>query len=255
MEERRMVISRILAAAALAAACLVPAEPAAGQSRRLLSFWIVQPAPHPVGIRHLAGKDEVLRQRLVPSGLAELARVWSDPEVGELPAGMQLIKASSDAGEVYCEGDAREAGPRLLCFLDSDKDGRFDSRFNTMSSTPALVMLLGKVPKAPKPLAAPLEYRVVDPATSRIPAFVAIERRNYFNIYSSETFMIVFGTGDEKKRITDPVHFKSADMPKELTILGARFTALSETDGKMAVEVHSGMPAQPFAVMSTVTYR
>ncbi|HEU0100456.1 MAG TPA: hypothetical protein VFQ67_16980 [Allosphingosinicella sp.] len=251
-----MKISQVAAAVALSASLPLPAAPAAAQSRRLISFWVIEPAPHPVGVRHLAGKDEVVRQRLLPSGLAELARVWSDPEVGELPAGMQLIEASSDSGAVYCEGDIRHADPRgLLCFLDSDRDGRFDSRFKTASSTPALVMLSGKMPKAPKPLAEPLDYRVVSPKTSRIPAFVAIERRNYFNIYSSETFMIVFGTGDEKKRITDPVHFKSADMPKEMNILGARFTALSEKDGKMAIEVHSGMPAQPFAVMSTVTYR
>lgn len=251
-----MRMSRFLAAAALGATSLVAVGPAAAQSRRLMSFWVIEPAPHPVGIRHLGGKDEVLRQRLLPSGLAELARVWSDPEVGELPAGMQLIEASSDLGAVYCEGDIREAGSGgPLCFLDSDRDGRFDSRFKAASSTPALAMFTGKVPKAPKPLAEPLEYRVVSPTTSRIPAFVAIERRNYFNIYSRENFMIAFGTGDEKKRITDPVHFKAADMPRELNILGARFTALSETDGKMAVEVHEGMPAQPFAVMSTVTYR
>ncbi|HET9638828.1 MAG TPA: hypothetical protein VFP12_06445 [Allosphingosinicella sp.] len=247
-----MRISQALAAVALGASSLLPAGPAAAQSRRLVSFWVVEPAPHPVGIRHLGGKEEVLRQRLLPSGLAELARVWSDPEVGELPAGMQLVEASSDSGAVYCEGDIREGeSGGLLCFLDSDRDGRFESRFKAASSTPALAMFLGKMPKAPKPLAEPLEYRVVSPATSRIPAFVAIERRNYFNIYSRETFMIVFGTGEEKKRITDPVSFKSADMPKEMNILGARFTALSETDGKMAIEVHSGMPAQPFAVMAT----
>lgn len=251
-----MGISRISAAVALGAALGLAAAPAAAQSRRLTSFWVIEPAPHPVGVRHLAGKEEVLRQRLLPSGLAELARVWSDPEVGELPSGMQLIEASSDMGAVYCEGDIREGGSGgLLCFLDSDRDGRFESRFKTVSSTPALVMLSGRMPKAPRPLAEPLEYRIVSPTASKIPAFVGIERRNFFNIYSRENFMIVFGTGDEKKRITDPVHFKSADMPKELTILGARFTALSETGGKMAIEVHSGMPAQPFAVMSTVTYR
>lgn len=251
-----MRISQVLATVALGA-CLVPALPAAAQSRRLMSFWVIEPAPHPVGIRHLGGKDEVLRQRLLPSGLAELARTWSDSEAGaELSAGTQLIEASSDSGAVYCEGDIRGFGSDgLLCFLDSDRDGRFESRFKAASSTPALAMITGRMPKAPTPLAEPLDYRIVSPATSRIPAFVAIERRNYFNIYSRENFMIAFGTGDEKKRITDPVHFKAADMPWELNILGARFTALSETDGKMAIEVHSGMPAQPFAVMSTVTYR
>ncbi|HEX9963965.1 MAG TPA: hypothetical protein VGB04_03175 [Allosphingosinicella sp.] len=251
-----MRILQVAAAVALAGAALVSSGPAEAQSRRLISFWTIEPAAHPVGIRHLAGKDEVLRQRLLPSGLAELARVWNDPDVGELPAGMQLIEASSDAGAVYCEGDIREGDSGgLLCFLDSSRDGRFESRFKVASSTPALVMITAKMPKTLKPLAEPLEYRIVDPSTSRIPAFVAIERRNYFNIYSRETFMIVFGTGDAKKRITDPVSFKSADMPKPMTILGARFTALSEKDGKMAIEVHQGMPPQPFAVMSTVTYR
>lgn len=250
-----MRLAKFLAAVALSAAALLPAGPAAAQSRRLASSWAIEPAPPPAGIRHLAGKDELLRQRLLPSGLAELARVWSDPDVGELPAGMQLVEASSDAGAVYCEGDVREGDSEgLLCFLDADRDGRFESRFEAASSTPALAMFTGRM-KAPRPLAEPLEYRIVDPKTSRIPAFVAIERRNYFNIYARENFMIVFGTGDEKKRITDPVHFKAADMPKTLTILGARFTALGETGGKLAVEVHEGMPAQPFAVISTVTYR
>lgn len=248
--------SRTTAALTLCASIPLAAGPAEAQSRRLTSFWVVEPAPPPAGVRHLAGKEEVLRQRLLPGGLAELARVWSDPDVGELPAGMQLIEASSDLGAVYCEGDVRQAdAAALLCFLDSDRDGRFDSRFKTASSVPALVMILGKVPKAPKPLAEPLEYRKLGPSASRIPAFVAIERRNYFNIYVRETFTIAFGTGDEKKRITGPVSFKSAEMPKEMTVLGARFTALSESDGKMAIEVHSAMPAQPFAVMSTVTYR
>jgi hypothetical protein len=252
-----MRILQIAAAAALAASCLLLGGPAAAQSRRLISFWVIEPAPPPAGIRHLGGKEEVLRQRLLPSGLAELARTWSDSEAeAELPAGTQLIAASSDSGAVYCEGDIRGFGSDgLLCFLDSDRDGRFESRFKTASSTPALVMISAKMPKATTPLAEPIEYRVVDPKTSKIPAFVAIERRNYFNIYSRENFMIAFGTGDEKKRITDPVHFKAADMPKAMTILGARFTALGETGGKMAIEVHSGMPAQPFAVMSTVTYR
>lgn len=252
-----MRMARILAAVALGAAFLASAGPAAAQSRRLISFWVVEPAAHPVGVRHLAGREELLRQRLLPSGLAELARVWSDSEAGvEFAAGTQLIEASSDSGAVYCEGDIREAGSRgLHCFLDSDRDGRFESRFRAASSTPALAMFTGKMPKVPKPLAEPLEYRIVSPTTSRIPAFVAIERRNFFNIYGRENFMIAFGTGDQKKRITDPVGFKAADMPREMTILGARFTALSETDGKMAIEVHSGMPAQPFAVMSTVTYR
>lgn len=253
-----------IAAWAAAAGLLVPAAPAAAQSRNLQSIWMIEPAPPPPGVRHLASKEIVLKQRLLPTALAELARPTSESETGAtLAEGTQLIEVTNGAGALFCEGDlqgsrqgGKLAGGRAqLCFLDSDGDRRFESWFRSWSSTPALVMISGRMPKALKPLAAPLGYRLVDPTTSRIGAFVAIERRNFFNIYNRESFQIVFGSGDMDKRITAPVQFKSEEMPKEIHILGARFTALSEADGKMAIEVHSAMPAQPFGVVQTVTWR
>ena len=88
----------------------------------------------------------------------------------------------------------------------------------------------GNRPKSPKAI-APTAYAQVDPATMRDEYFVAIERRNFFNIYSLESFMIAFGRDGELDRITAPVNFKSTDMPKDVEILGARFTALSEVAG------------------------
>jgi hypothetical protein len=248
------------AAAALATAIIVLAEPAAAQSRHIYTLWMIEPAPAPSGVRHLASKEYVLKQRLLPTRLAELPRQVGEAEIGSsLPAGTQLIEVSNRAGALFCEGEMHKgklAGGRAqICFMDADRDGRFESRFKSWSATPSLVTISGRIPKTLTPIASPIEYRLVDPATSRLGAFVAIERRNYFNIYSRESFMIVFGAGERQSRITTPVSFKSAEMPKEMTILGARFTALSEAEGKMAIEVHSPMPRQPFGVIQTVSYR
>lgn len=253
-----MAIWKFLAAAAASFAFL--SAPAASQPRdRLLSYWMVEPAPPPQGVRHLASKELVLEQRLLPTGLAELARSTTTGEIdAALLEGTQLIEVKSSTGAVYCEGelDARGLGGRgQQCFLDGDRDGAFETWFKVLSATPGFVTISGKLPKKLKPLAQPLAYRLLEPTQSRLGAFVGIERRNWFNIYSRESFMIVFGSGEEKERITHPVQFKSADMPKELNVLGARFTALSESDGKMAIRVDAGMPAQPFAVVQTTTYR
>ncbi|HEX6374964.1 MAG TPA: hypothetical protein VFZ91_04515 [Allosphingosinicella sp.] len=67
---------------------------------------------------------------------------------------------------------------------------------------------------------------------------------------------MVFGSGDRKARISAAVGgFESAEMPKQITILGARFTVISESGGKLAIEVHSTMSAQPFGVVQRIIYR
>jgi hypothetical protein len=245
----------IIIAASAATAALSIAAPAGAQEReRLLSLWMVEPAPPPEGVRHLGSKEYVLKQRLLPTGLAEIGRSTLSGEIdAALTEGTQLIEVKGASTPVYCEGELK--GRKQQCFVDADGNGSFESWFKAMSTTPAFVTISGKMPKTLQPLANPIPYKVLDPAQSKLDAFVAIERRNWFNIYSRESFMIVFGSEDKKERISQPIQFKSAEMPKELTVLGARFTALSEADGKMAIKVHSSMPAQPFGVIQTVSYR
>jgi hypothetical protein len=230
-----------------------------GTPPELRTEWRVEPAASLPGIRELGSKELVLKQRLLPSGLVELGRAVTKAEAGvDLPAGTQLIEVKSSAGTVFCEGEMHTgglAGRKQTCLLDSDRDNRFDTAFTYMPQAPALVVIEGRLPKKRLQLAAPIPYDRIDPARSRFDAFVAIERRNFFNIYGRENFQIVYGSGAHQERITVPIGFKSPEMPKELTILGARFTALSERDGKMTIRVDQGMPDQPFAVMRIVTYR
>jgi hypothetical protein len=213
-------------------------------------LWTIEPGPPPAGVRHLASKEYVLKQRLLPVGLAELGRDTTETSAA-LAEGTQLIEVPTGVGATFCEGDPQgdgeHGGRPQICFLDSNRDGRFEGWFRRWSQTPALVTISAHAPET-RPLAAPLPYRRLDPAASRLDAFVAIERR------SRGTFQIAFGSGGRKDRISGLIQFKSAQMPKQITILGARFTALSESGGMLAIEVQSAMPAQPFGVQ-WVAYR
>lgn len=231
------------------------ATPAAAQDRSMQTLWFIQEAPAPADERDLAGGDFVLKQRVLPSGLAELSIAATIGKV-TLAAGTQLVEVKTQGARVYCEaGIAKQKllGHAQLCLVDGDSDGRFDGQFRTTSQTKGLLTIGGNRPKNPKSV-PPIAYAQVDPATMRERFFVGIERRNFFNIYSLESFMIAFGREGELDRITAPVNFKSTEMPKEVEILGARFTALSEANGKMRVRVSAAMPAQPFGIVKTTSY-
>lgn len=244
----------------LLACSSVAASPVAAQRTELATVWWIEPAAPPPGVRFLASKEQVLKQRLLPIGLVRLGRSVTSSEAGfDLAAGTELIKVNGGPGPVYCNGRLQVtkfvgASPQG-CFIDQNGDGSFDATFRMISQTPGLVMINGRLPKKLTPLASPIPFQRVDPTSSTLDAFVAIERRNYFNIYGRENFMIVFGSAAHQERITDPIGFKSSDLPKQMSILGSSFTALKEEKGRLAVRVDAAMPRQPFEVTKTITFR
>lgn len=246
-----------IAAKSMIALATLTASPAWAQSRDLATIWVVQPSPPPAGERKLAGGEFVLKQRLLPLGLAELA---SDVQLDSttLIAGTQLIQAQTEGAKVFCTTTVAKqkliGAGFLPCLVDEDGDGDFEGWFSGVSQTKGLLTLSGRRPKKHKALAE-TRYTVVPPVTMRERYFVAIERRNYFNIFSRESFMIAFGRESEMERLTTPVSFKSSEMPKEITVMGARFTALGEADGKLTVRVDRAMPVQPFSVVKTTSVR
>jgi hypothetical protein len=236
---------------------ILPAVPAAAQSRDMMTVYVIQPGAVPEGERELASGDYVVRQRLLPTGLAELADAAMIKPGVTIAVGTRLIEVKSAAAAIRCVAERQAQkliGHAETCFVDADRDLRFESWFQTTSSTTGILTIAGRLPKKPNSLAAPVAYRVIDPALHTPELFVGIQRRNYFNIYGRENFMIVFGHGGETSELTTPQWVKAAQMPKELIIMGARFTALGETAGKMRVRVDAGMPAQPFGVTTTTTY-
>lgn len=249
-------VSKAGVSGALALCLLACPSMSSAQSRDVRSMWVIQPVAVPAGEQLFSSGEFVLKQRLLPAGLAELeAPVTIRDEI--LPAGTQLVKAQTSGATVFCVPEVPKQ--KLIgaafqpCLIDMNGDGAFEGWFNAVSQTKSMLMLTGRYPREPRAITA-VRYREVAPAMMREEYFVAIERRNYFNIYSRESFMIVFGRDDRLERLTSPVSFKSEEMPRELTVLGSRFTALSEQDGKMLIRVSQAMPMQPFAVSTITTY-
>lgn len=230
----------------------LPVSAAEEPSRYITTPWIIAPGGALPGERALAGGDFVLKQRLLPMGLAELAAPVTMGK-SRFEAGTQFFKAKTDGVAVYCRPYAPD-NTLVGCLLDRDSDGDFDEWFDVVSQTKGLPSVAQKYTKKRKPVSE-AAYRQVPVTRMSDVYFVAIERRNYFNIYSRESFMIVFGRDGATERLTQPISFKSDEMPKQLTILGAVFTAVAERDGKMVVTVERDMPLQPFSVVKTTSYR
>ncbi|RST31474.1 hypothetical protein HMF7854_11960 [Sphingomonas ginkgonis] len=170
--------------AAILAVTSALSSPAQAQRSPLETVWWIEPAAPPPGIRQLASKEHVLKQRLLPSGLVRLSRAVSTAEAGiDLAAGSELIEVTGGPGVIFCDG--RMKATKMLgvafqgCLIDQNGDGRFDAAFRTLSQAPALVMIGGRMPGKLLPLSAPISYEREDPATSTLGNFVAIERRNY----------------------------------------------------------------------------
>lgn len=233
------------------AAVASPVSAAEELSRYISTPWIIAPLNTIPGERALAGGDFVLKQRLLPTGLVELA-VPVAMGSNSFEAGTQFFKAKTDGVAVYCRPYAPDSA-LVGCLLDRDSDGDFDEWFDVVSQTKGLPSVAQKYTKKRKPVSE-IAYRKIPVTSMTDTYFVAIERRNYFNIYSRESFMIVFGREGRTERLTQPVSFKSDEMPKQLTIMGAVFTAVAERDGKMVVTVQREMPMQPFSVVKTTSY-
>lgn len=237
---------------------LADAAHAQDDSIQLFTAWQIEPAAVPEAELDLAGGEFVLKQRLLPLGLARLEAALEEPALKlSLPAGTQLVAIGEPGKSAFCDATRYKKKANdtpFACLVDTDHDGKFDGYFKGLSYSGAIISLQGKQKiKKLKPL-TPAAYREVAPTEFNQDLFVAIQRRNYFNIYGNESFMVVYGNAQHTEEITKPYTLKSAEMPKEMTLLGARFTALSETEGRMRVKVHSAMPAQPFSVYRTTTY-
>jgi hypothetical protein len=249
--------SRTLATSAFGIAALAPAS-ASAQSRWLSTIWMIEPTVGIPAEQEYAGGDVIIKQRLVPAGLAALTDNFSDPQfkIGA-PAGTQFFEVQSGVGRAFCDGrhsNKKANAENYICLVDKDQDGSFEGAFKGLSDTAGIPTIAGKFPKVVKPI-SPIRYTMRNPLDYTAPYFVAIQRRNFFNIYGRESFTIRFGTDAYSQEITDAVQFKAAELPKDLDILGAHFTAVSEVSGKMRIKVHATMPAQPFAIVQTTTYR
>lgn len=242
--------------------CSAAADAAPRQS--LLTLWQVVPAPaDALGERMVADGDMVLRQALLPTGLAVLDDAVQDTgrEKLSIAAGTQLVQASTGTGKAYCAlatERADKSGARVenkrgttLCLLDADGNGRFEGMFDTTGGV-GLLMVQTEVPKAPRP--CDIGYTVRPAAEVKGDFWVGIRYEQYFNIYGNRMFFTDFGGRGEKSSLTDFDKFKSAGpFPITKEAMGAKLTVLAAEPKGSRIRIDAAMPAQPFAIISYTT--
>ena len=259
-----------LVAAVVPAAAQLPIAPPAPPmpaklERNLSTLWIVMPATEPAG-REVSVKsgELIMKQRLIPAGLAKLTGSAVDPEGKfELTSGAELFRVQSGV-PVYCIAGKRApggvakwlvgGGSSQLCLVDADSDGRFEGEFTTASAVGGLPTIAGKRPKEADPLVAPVAYERADPSTMTTQYWVGIEYQGKPLLYNRRNFAVSFGTDKSDSSLTDWV-YTGAEMPASQTLLGATWTVLALEEDRLKVRIDQPIPPQPFGIVQTTTYR
>ena len=246
-----MAMKTIRALAILPVALSVPAW--AGD-RSLQTVWTIQEDASLLGERKIVREDYVLKQRLLPSGLAALA---SSVEEAGLVAGSQLIEVRSPGAVVFCDPAPRAQkllGHAQPCLVDADDDGRFEGLFLTTSATKGILTIEGNRPKTPRAI-MPIAYKRLAVTAFSIPLFVGVQYRGNANPAGNHVFQINYGNDASVGSLSERFVVGKANLPATRTPFGAEFGLLTETPEGINVRVIKTIPAQLFGVMKTTTYR
>ncbi|HYJ83669.1 MAG TPA: hypothetical protein VEW26_12620 [Allosphingosinicella sp.] len=243
----RRVGSYFLAAAAIAAS----APAAAGE--KLKTDWIVQPVPRPAEPVRASPGDVILSQSVHPRGAAILRGAYTESGARwAVEAGAELFEAQGSAAAIYCPLDSR-APSRLvkilsvtpendhLCFIDRDRDGRFEMSFRTVNSYSDLPGVFGSIMPSDKRI-TPLPYDVVDPKNLSRETKVTLryDRRKGNRL----EFTVVYGWTERLTAVPGPrVSIKT--LPAEFELLGGRFVVREVNGDDIVVEVAETMPERP----------
>lgn len=242
---------------------LALAPPAAARGT-LLTLWQVQtPAAAPAE-RAVSDGETVLRQTLLPTGLAVLDVDVADTAGSRLvaKAGAQLIEASTGNGKIYCALSTLRSDKKTgalsenrsaitLCLIDSDANGRFENLFE-MPAGVGLPMIQGQLPKKLRPIDAGYVQRPVTEVQGEF--WVGIRYEQYFNIYGNRMFFTDYGGRGQTQSLTEFAKFKSkGPFPQSVTVSGAKFTVLSADAAGVKLRTDAPLPDRPFAVTTYTT--
>lgn len=246
--------------------CLV--NPAAAGPNKFFSMWFVEPTL-PVAEIAVARGDFVIKTRLLPPGLIELADDVVEPRKGKVlaRAGEQLFQAMAgsplretpgiDLG-VYCSFHPEDIGPKGLmaivgarklvyrCFVDSDRDGQFDGIASVSCLSPTLFTIKGKVPAKPPSVTGGAYRKIASEAIKDGPmigaVFKGIRRDGAPDldlVFADGAFIPSFLPPDGKTGVT-----------RRRQILGATVSTIDGTDASARLRIDAGFPVQPFVMVS-----
>jgi len=220
---------------------------------------------NPALIRTVSSGDLIIKQRLVPLKAAKLLTPLVNKKGKQLAAaGDELYGLSSGSGAVYCLAKTPTINPlgalligaviKALCFKDMDQDGVFDGQFNKKIQRFALPVISGKHSKKLKPVSGG-SYEPLDPKKMKRQYFVGVEYEGKPLLYARRNFRIVFGDAKSKDQLSNWFYTEGKNYPQTKSVLGGKFTVLSEKDGDLDIRIDQPLKEQPFSVRLTVRLR
>lgn len=265
----RVHATDFLHALILVSALLACATPAAAAQReraeQMTTVWLIQPG-EPSQPRPVHRGDPILEQKLLPSGLATLDGAFDGGEVNRpFPAGTQLFQVLYRSAAVYCAFQYKPPNGLLalwsptttgtqLCFVDSERDGRFENYFVASNATPSLPGIYGPLPRSDKlkPL-APLAYSVAEPTAFGGDLTVSIVYTGKGLVNNVRRYAVFFGSKEKRARLTADKVSHGKDFPLKVEVMGASISILSGSGQDIVAQVDQPIPPQPFGVVRTVT--
>lgn len=254
------------------AAAAVLAQPAPARriapDEQFTTKWLVQPGEASAAPVSVPPGGLILKQRLLPTGLARLKEAYTGPTPAEsLAAGAEMVRATGPDGAVYCSTGYRAqplamrlliGGPdrlRQVCLMDSDNDGRFDSVLKGTSNLRTLPSAFGILPKVPATI-APIPYEEAAPESFSELYYVGVQYEGQAKIGTLRRFHLAFGSEGNWDQISDNLFTKrDSDLPRTLEVMGAAITILGGEGRNVVAKVDRPFPPQPFGVyVSTFSY-
>ena len=229
------------------------------------THWHIVPDAAVAETKVVTPGDTVIRQRLVPNGMAVLGedfRLNPGSDRNILRAGEKLaLSTRGKAFQIYCsisplreKSGLEEAwliGEIHVCFEDSDDDSRFDTFYEFMPDTDGIISMSEKLGK-PQP--TDVSYTVVDPLENESGLHVSVIYAGKPLLYNRRNFHVEFGRENETGKLSSFVYTKGNDYPQTVNLNGSAITVLSEEQGALTVRIDKPMSG-PFAVYTVTTYR
>jgi hypothetical protein len=263
-----MLIANLLRSLVIAVTALACATPATAARReraeQMTTVWLIQPGEPSQDSRPVHRGDPILEQRLLPSGLATLDAAFDGGEVKRpFAAGTQLFQVLYRSAAIYCAFQYKAPNGLLalwsptttgtqLCFVDSERDGRFESYFVASNATPSLPGIYGPLPKVLKQM-TPLAYSVAEPASFGGDLTVSIVYTGKGLINNVRRYAVFFGSKERRQRLTADEKSNGKDFPLKVEAMGASISILSGSGQDIVARVDRPIPPQPFGVVRTVT--
>jgi hypothetical protein len=234
------------------------------QARSLLGvaladpIWLVQPAGDQGTELNVAEGDWVTRTALLPGGLSLLIDDAVAADGGLVyPKGEKLMLRRFGDDQAWCTIWARKIGTKgvgepgslgeEICFLDADRDGRFDSSVR-VKGLAATGIFGAAMPHRTRTALRPTAYHPVEPRQKDLGFVVGVK---FSGIYlgGAPHFTVYYGQGETATAVG-----KSMTMARHgrIEILGASYLILEQEKHVVKVRVERSSPAQPFQLTNGI---